>query len=226
MQCMGADYRSGNPREYTKCFVRQTYPTPVGKNDPVYLDGTEATSVTLKSSSPKRIKIPVWLRNGLCIGHNDREVTSVAFPKRCRSITPSAFGLAIQALVYLASCERVRPSQEIAGFMRSGTSFMRRIMAPLVRANLVEAREGRDGGYLLAKPAHLITVADVYHVMQMTDPLGNGILDSTTDCQNGQAMRDTLSEMTTRAEKSVLAVYEQFTIAEIADRMAAQSIKP
>lgn len=93
---------------------------------------------------------------------------------------------------------------------------MRRVMAPLVRANLVEAREGRDGGYLLAKAAHLITVADVYRALQMNDPLGAGLLDSTTDCPNGEKIRKIFSEMTTRSEKSTLGIFEQYTIEHIA----------
>jgi len=76
----------------------------------------------------------------------------MAFSRQCFTITPAAFGLAVQALAFLAISDTVCPSQQIAKIMKSGTSVMRRVMAPLVRANLVEAREGRDGGYLLANP--------------------------------------------------------------------------
>jgi Rrf2 family transcriptional regulator, repressor of oqxAB len=140
----------------------------------------------------------------------------MAFSRQCQTVTPAAFGLAVQALVLLAVSDTVCPSQQIAKMMKSGTSFMRRVMAPLVRANLVEAREGRDGGYLLAKPPHVITVADVYRALQMTDPLGMGLLSSTHDCQHGEVIRDLFNEMTTRAEKGLLDVYEQYTIAQIA----------
>jgi Rrf2 family transcriptional repressor of oqxAB len=140
----------------------------------------------------------------------------MAFSRQCHTVTPNAFGLAVRALAFLADCDTVCPSQRIATIMQSGTSFMRRVMAPLVRANLVEAREGRDGGYLLAKPPHVITVADVYRALQMTDPLGEGLLSSTNDCQHGDAIRDLLGEMTSRAEKALLDVYEQYTIAQVA----------
>lgn len=142
----------------------------------------------------------------------------MALSRSGHTITASAFGLAIQALVFLSLNENVCPSQQIAKSMRSGTSFMRRVMSPLVRANLVEAREGRDGGYILAKPANVITVADVYRALQMTGPLGAGLLDSTTDCLNGQNMKKVFSEMTTRVEKSMMDIYEQYTIEQIAAR--------
>lgn len=140
----------------------------------------------------------------------------MALSRRCHSITPSAFGLAIQALVFLSVSENICPSQEIAKMMQSGTTFMRRVMAPLVRANLVEAKEGRDGGYSLAKAAHLITVADVYRALQVSDPLGAGLLDSTTNCPGGENIKKIFSEMTTRTEKSTLDIYEQYTIEQIA----------
>ena len=62
----------------------------------------------------------------------------------------------------------------------------------------------------------MITVADVYRALQMTDPLGAGLLSVTNTCKNDEAIRDLFSEMTTHAEKGMLAVYEQYTIAQIA----------
>jgi len=138
------------------------------------------------------------------------------FSRPYHSMTPSAFGLAIQVLVFLSNTAQVCPSQQIAKSMKSGTTFMRRVMAPLVRANLVEAREGREGGYMLAQPSQEITVADVYRALHMTDPLTVGLLSSTLDCPDGQTIKKVLTIMTNQAEKSVLDAYEQFTIAEIA----------
>ncbi|WP_164472837.1 RrF2 family transcriptional regulator [Cohnella candidum] len=137
------------------------------------------------------------------------------------SLTPTAFGLAIQALVFLSASDNVCPSQQIAQNMKSGTTFMRRMMSPLVRAGLVEAREGRDGGYILAQPADRITVADVYRAVQMSDPLKTGLLESTTDCPNGQAVKSVFREMTDQTENSMLEIYARYTIADIAARAAA-----
>lgn len=131
-------------------------------------------------------------------------------------MTPSAFGLAVHALAFLAITDTVCPSQQIAHIMSSGTSFMRRIMAPLVRANLVEAREGRDGGYRLLKRADMITVGDVYRALSMTDPLGEGLRSATKQCPNGGRAKALFEEMTSRAEEDMLRVYDGYTIAEIA----------
>jgi Rrf2 family protein len=135
--------------------------------------------------------------------------------------TPSSFGLAIQGLVLLSMSDNVSPSQQIAKMMKSGTTFMRRVIGQLVRANLVEAREGRDGGYLLARPASLITVADVYRALHMHNPLGSGMIDSTTDCERGSSVKGLFQEMSAQVEASTLRVFEQYTI----ERIAAEVLK-
>ncbi|HBU83651.1 MAG TPA: transcriptional regulator [Paenibacillus sp.] len=136
--------------------------------------------------------------------------------KKKNTVTPSAFGLAIQGLVFLSMSDNVRSSKEIANMMNSGTTFMRRVIGQLVRANLVEAREGRDGGYLLAKPASSITVADVYQALQMHNPLGTGMADSTLDCERGASVRGLFQEMSSQVEESTLHIFKQYTIKRIA----------
>jgi Rrf2 family protein len=137
------------------------------------------------------------------------------------TVTSSAFGLAVQGLVLLSVSDKVLSSKEIASMMESGTTFMRRVIGQLVRANLVEAREGRDGGYLLAKPASSITVADVYRALQMQNPLGSGMIDSTLDCVRGASIRSLFQEMSSQVEVSTLHVFKQYTI----ERIAAEVFK-
>jgi Rrf2 family transcriptional regulator, repressor of oqxAB len=77
-------------------------------------------------------------------------------------IGPAWFWVAVQALVVLSEAERACPSTTIAQDLNTHAVFLRRVMAQLVRAEIVEAREGRDGGYRLARPAGQITLADVF----------------------------------------------------------------
>lgn len=140
-------------------------------------------------------------------------------PKKT-TVTSSTFGLAIQGLTLLSMSNNCYPSQKLAKMMNTGTTFMRRVMSPLVRANLVEAREGRDGGYLLAKPANQITIADVYRALQLQDPLGTGMMDSTTDCERGDLLKGLFREISSQVEESTLHVFEQYTIERIANELA------
>lgn len=140
-------------------------------------------------------------------------------------MTATAFGIAIQALAYLSGSDDVCPSQQIAQSMKSGTTFTRRMMAPLVRARLVRAREGRDGGYSLARPADHITLADVYQALRVNDPLAKGMLESTTDCPNGEAVKSVFREIAEQTERCMLEVYGRYTIADIAARTSASAVK-
>jgi len=92
-------------------------------------------------------------------------------PQLGAQINPNWFGAAIQAAVYLARADdAVCPSAAIADHMRAHAVFLRRVIATLCRAGLVEAREGRDGGYRLARAAEAITLADIYRAVKATDP--------------------------------------------------------
>jgi len=141
------------------------------------------------------------------------------------SVTPKWFGFAIQALVLLSTTEGVTPSKAIARHIRSGVSFMRRIMAPLVKVNLVEAREGRDGGYLLAKSPEEITLKEVYLALQMTEPLSTALIESTSDCTSGRVMNNVFSEFALEAENNLLGFLCNYTLADFVKRANHKTIE-
>lgn len=141
------------------------------------------------------------------------------------SVTPKWFGFALQALVLLSTTEGVTPSKAIAKHIRSGVSFMRRIMAPLVKDKIVEAREGRDGGYLLAKSPEDITLKEVYLALQMTEPLSTALIESTSDCSSGRVMNNVFSEFAIEAENHMLGFLCNYTLADFVKRANYQNLE-
>ncbi len=141
------------------------------------------------------------------------------------SVTPKWFGFAIQALVLLSTTEGVTPSKAIAKHIRSGVSFMRRIMAPLVKEKIVEAREGRDGGYLLAKSPEEITLKQVYLALQMTEPLSTALIESTSDCTSGRVMNNVFTDFAIEAEEHLLGFLCNYTLADFVKRASHKSIE-
>src|SRR5258708_20409683 len=83
---------------------------------------------------------------------------------------PGWFPVAVQALVVLAETDGPCSSSTMAQDLKAHAVYLRRGLAQLVRANLIHAREGRDGGYRLAPPAHDITLAEVYQAVTVADP--------------------------------------------------------
>jgi Rrf2 family protein len=98
--------------------------------------------------------------------------------------------------------------------------FLRRVLAQLVRADLIRAREGRDGGYRLARPADQITLAEIYQAVNAADPPDPA---EGTACAGGVHTKvlDVLDEIEAEAERRVCEVLGRATLASILERLAA-----
>ncbi len=129
---------------------------------------------------------------------------------------PGWFPVAVQALVVLAETDGACSSSAMAQDLKAHAVFLRRVLARLVRANLVRAREGRDGGYRLARPADHITLAEIYQAVTVTDP--------SEDTQNfsgvNAQVQTVLDEIGAEAEQRLLQVLGQYTLASVLERVA------
>src|SRR3712207_2468895 len=72
------------------------------------------------------------------------------------------FALALHTLILLARAPGSTTSQTLAGSVNAHSSGVRRMLATLGQAGIVNAAEGRDGGYRLAQPPDMITLKDIY----------------------------------------------------------------
>lgn len=81
---------------------------------------------------------------------------------RSAQIGPARFGIAVHALILLAKCEGTLSSAAIASNVQSHATFLRRVLAQLTHTGIVEAREGRNGGYYLKRRPDQITLADIF----------------------------------------------------------------
>jgi len=127
------------------------------------------------------------------------------------------FVVAVQGLVLLESSPLdVCSSAWIAESMRTHAVFLRRVLALLVRANLVEAREGRNGGYRLARPAAEITLADIYRAVQAASPFAQGLEEFERACPLGSGLHVALAGIVEETERATLRVLAQHTVAEVA----------
>jgi Rrf2 family transcriptional regulator, repressor of oqxAB len=128
---------------------------------------------------------------------------------------PGWFPVAVQALVVIAETEGPCSSSTMAQDLKAHAVFVRRVLAHLVRANIVQAREGRDGGYRLARPAEHITLAEVYQAVKLADPQGE------TACSSGVNARVqiALDEIGAEAEHRLLELLGHYTLASILERI-------
>lgn len=73
----------------------------------------------------------------------------------------SEFGIAVHALVYLSHKARTLSSEELAENICTNPARVRKIMAVLKKAGLIETKEGAEGGYLFCRKAEEVTLCDV-----------------------------------------------------------------
>jgi len=124
---------------------------------------------------------------------------------------PGWFRVAAHALVVLAETDGVCTSTTIAQELKAHATFLRRVMVQLVQAGIVVAREGRVGGYRLARPAESITLAEVYRAIL---PVCHGESSATREIGNAR-VQHVLSEVSTELEQSLLSILERYTIASM-----------
>jgi Rrf2 family protein len=77
----------------------------------------------------------------------------------------------VRASLYLAEAwgdGSYRKIREISGAMALPRSFTPQVLGDLVRAGLVEAKAGRDGGYRLARPPEAISLLQVVEASEGT----------------------------------------------------------
>lgn len=90
-----------------------------------------------------------------------KELTSVSsLRKRARAMN-SDFIVAVHALVFLNHKQSVVSSEALAENVCTNAARVRKVMAPLKRAGLVETREGNEGGYRFVGDAAAIDLASV-----------------------------------------------------------------
>jgi Rrf2 family transcriptional repressor of oqxAB len=146
---------------------------------------------------------------------------SIPATPRFGSVNPAWFAIAVKALMQLAHARDMCPSGELAGSIGSHAVFLRRILAPMVRAGFVEAREGRVGGYRLARSPAEISLADVYRAL-LSSPYEDAIpLEAARGPAIPPAPSGIFTQVVAEVDAAVLEVLARHPLAELVAAMDA-----
>ncbi|MGF2614513.1 Rrf2 family transcriptional regulator [Rossellomorea vietnamensis] len=124
------------------------------------------------------------------------------------------FGMAIQALVVMASNEGLCPSGQLAEKLNSKSVFLRKILRHLVKEELIQAKEGRDGGYYLVKKPEDIKLSDVYEAMR-SETFPKGFFDVESKECFAPCTRESMGELRDEMESWVVSGLEKKTIRDL-----------
>lgn len=127
----------------------------------------------------------------------------------------SRFAVAVHALAMLAvhKGER-RTSRDIAQSVATNPVVIRRLLAQLARAGIVESSHGAKGGFRLAKPAAGVSLHDVYKAVE------EGAFFVQREKRNEKCplacrMHQILSGVFARVESKVLPELRRTSLADI-----------
>jgi Rrf2 family protein len=130
------------------------------------------------------------------------------------------FSMAVHAMTVLAHRAReghVGPmtSAEMADSINTHPVIVRRLLAALGQAGLVETRPGNGGGAWLAREPWRITLDEVHRAVEPDGGLIAMHRDTNHACPVGAAIGDVLSTAIERAEAALHATLAGITLAEI-----------
>jgi Rrf2 family protein len=123
--------------------------------------------------------------------------------------------MAAHALAVLAQSREGYPSSYVASSVNTHAVFLRRILGDLVAAGLVVAREGRAGGYRLARPPERITLAEVYRAVEPGGPVSGSPAEPNARCPVGAGMRRAFAETAGAAERGLLSALGHRTVRDL-----------
>src|SRR5436305_6966676 len=122
---------------------------------------------------------------------------------------------AIRAVVEMASASEAGPlvkAEAVADAQHIPLRFLLSILNELRHAGIVDSRRGADGGYRLAKPADVMTVADV--IRAIDGPLAN-VAGTRPDALELSGSAAPLRDVWISLRSSIRAVLEHVTVADI-----------
>ncbi len=135
----------------------------------------------------------------------------------------SSFNLAVHALVCLSHSGRSLSSEALAENICTNPTRVRRVLAGLKKAGMVETREGLDGGYrLTADPASLTLrqVAEAVNARFVDCAWHSGDIDR--DCAICSGMAGVMDTLYRNMNEQCAAYISQITIADIETRLFTQ----
>src|SRR5207248_7155865 len=127
----------------------------------------------------------------------------------CAVRTTAKADYAVRAAVELAAAGDMVTADQIAQAQEIPVNFLENILRDLRRAGIVESRRGQAGGYVLARPADEISVADV--IRSVEGPLAD-VRGQAPEVLDYPGSAEKLRDVWIALRANVRSVLEQVTL--------------
>lgn len=128
--------------------------------------------------------------------------------------TRSRYGLRAMLVLAIDPSDEPIMTKEIAEKQNLPATYLEQLMLTLRKAGLVVATRGAKGGYVLAKSANLITLAQIIEALE--GPIDIADCADVPNCvldPNGCALKNVFE----RANKALYEVFNQISLQDLAD---------
>ncbi len=136
------------------------------------------------------------------------------------------FAIAVHALVFIERHEGAISSARLAESVCTNPARVRKVMSKLKKAGLVAAEQRNDGGYLLAREAAGVTLAEIAAALgeSMIGPVWHSG-DVDMDCEVASGMAEVIEGIRARLNGECARVLASITLADVGDMLDARSAK-
>lgn len=132
------------------------------------------------------------------------------------------FAIALHALVYLRHKATTLRSEALAQNVCTNPARIRKVMAKLKKAGLVDTREGAGGGYSLADPHRDISLRQVADALQQPIVYANWKSgDPNMDCLVAAGMAKVVDDLCAQLDDLCRTHLEATTVSDIERRLFA-----
>lgn len=129
------------------------------------------------------------------------------------------YPIALHILTLLKKTEQELLSSEyIADSININPALARKEISNLRNHGFIESKEGKGGGYILAKSAKQITLADIYNTLREPHILGVAKNTPNPDCPVGKQINKKIEELYDDLDKAFLAKLETVTLEDFSNR--------
>ncbi len=136
------------------------------------------------------------------------------------SVLDTRFSVSIHILSVLAFHRGEKLNSEtLAQSIRTNPAFVRRLMARLTQAGLIESKRGKSGGVHLARCPDQISLREIYTAAQGRPLLDRAQKDPEQDCPVSCAMGKIIDDVFGGVEDSVLEHLSKIRLSQLVEKI-------
>jgi Rrf2 family protein len=133
------------------------------------------------------------------------------------------FSIAVHVLAAIAHYETSFTSEVLAGSVNANPIFVKRIMAKLSKAKLVNATVGKAGGYALTKNPKNISLLDISHAINPPSVFAIHTYDKKKWCIVSNNIKEVMGDVLVGTQKAVENDLKQTTLADVVAKIRSKA---